>query len=99
MYFSRTLSSMERNYSQFDKEALALMAPVKWFHEYLNSWTFVMVTDDKPLLGLLVGDHPVPQVLFPCMLRWTVFLAAYSYQLVHRSDKSLGMPLPSATAP
>uniref|UniRef100_A0A670HPH4 Gypsy retrotransposon integrase-like protein 1 n=1 Tax=Podarcis muralis TaxID=64176 RepID=A0A670HPH4_PODMU len=89
-YFSRTLSRTERNYSQLDKEALALVAGVKRFHEYLYGRTFDLITDHKPLLGLLAGDHPTPPVLSPRMLQWTVFLAAYHYRLVHRPGKSMG---------
>uniref|UniRef100_A0A670I4V1 Gypsy retrotransposon integrase-like protein 1 n=1 Tax=Podarcis muralis TaxID=64176 RepID=A0A670I4V1_PODMU len=89
-YFSRTLSPMERNYSQLDKEALALVAGVKRFHEYLYGRTFDLITDHKPLLGLLAGDRPTPPVLSPRMLRWTVFLAAYHYRLIHRPGKSMG---------
>uniref|UniRef100_UPI0010A03C36 uncharacterized protein K02A2.6-like n=1 Tax=Podarcis muralis TaxID=64176 RepID=UPI0010A03C36 len=89
-YFSRTLSPTERNYSQLDKEALALVAGVKRFHEYLYGRTFDLITDHKPLLGLLAGDRPTPPVLSPRMLRWTVFLAAYHYRLIHRPGKSMG---------
>uniref|UniRef100_UPI00109F456C uncharacterized protein K02A2.6-like n=1 Tax=Podarcis muralis TaxID=64176 RepID=UPI00109F456C len=89
-YFSRTLSPTERNYSQLDKEALALVAGVKRFHEYLYGRTFDLITDHKPLLGLLTGDRPTPPVLSPRMLRWTVFLAAYHYRLIHRPGKSMG---------
>lgn len=34
-YFSRTLSPAKQNYSQLNKEALALMAGVKHFHKNL----------------------------------------------------------------
>lgn len=75
--FSRTLSSAEQNYSQLDKEALALMARHKWFNEYLYRLTFDLVTDHRPLLTLLTGNDPTPQVFSPRMLKWTVFLATY----------------------
>ncbi|XP_026569425.1 uncharacterized protein K02A2.6-like [Pseudonaja textilis] len=88
-FFSRTLSPTERNYSQIDKEALAAVAAVKKFHEFLFGHHFELVTDHKPLLGLLSGDKQTPQVLSPRMTRWTLFLAAYSFKLVHRPGKNL----------
>ncbi|XP_058023860.1 uncharacterized protein K02A2.6-like [Ahaetulla prasina] len=48
------------------------------------------VSDHKPLLGLLAGDRPTPQILSPRMSRWAEFLAAYSYRLVHRPGKEIG---------
>ncbi|XP_026569427.1 uncharacterized protein K02A2.6-like, partial [Pseudonaja textilis] len=50
---------------------------------------FELITDHKPLLGLLSGDKQTPQVLSPRMTRWTLFLAAYSFKLVHRPGKNL----------
>ncbi|XP_032071928.1 uncharacterized protein K02A2.6-like [Thamnophis elegans] len=88
-YFSRTLSASERNYAQIDKEALAIVAGVRRFHHYLYGRPFQIVTDHKPLLGLLAGDCPAPQVLSPRMTRWFVFLASYDYQLHHRPGKQI----------
>ncbi|XP_032072036.1 uncharacterized protein K02A2.6-like [Thamnophis elegans] len=88
-YFSRTLSAAERNYAQIDKEALAIVAGVRRFHHYLYGRPFQIVTDHKPLLGLLAGDRPAPQVLSPRMTRWFVFLASYDYQLKHRPGKQI----------
>ncbi|XP_060545241.1 uncharacterized protein K02A2.6-like [Pantherophis guttatus] len=89
-YYSRTLSSAERNYGQLDKEALALVAAVKRFHDYVYGRFFQLVTDHKPLLGLLAGDKQTPQIMSPRMTRWSVFLAAYNYQLVYRPGAHLG---------
>uniref|UniRef100_A0A8C6Y7Z4 Gypsy retrotransposon integrase-like protein 1 n=1 Tax=Naja naja TaxID=35670 RepID=A0A8C6Y7Z4_NAJNA len=89
-FYSRTLSKAERNYSQLDKEALAVVAAVKKFHEYLYGRSFTIVTDHKPLLGIVAGDKPTPNILSPRMLRWTEFLAAYSYKLIHRPGKDIG---------
>ncbi|XP_032069735.1 uncharacterized protein K02A2.6-like [Thamnophis elegans] len=102
-FFSRTLSASERNYAQIDKEALAIVAGVRRFHHYLYGRPFLIVTDHKPLLGLLAGDRPAPQVLSPRMTRWFVFLASYDYQLHHRPGKQIAhadalsrCPLPEA---
>ncbi|XP_033005510.1 uncharacterized protein K02A2.6-like [Lacerta agilis] len=100
-YFSRTLSSAERNYAQIDREALALVAGVKKFHDYVYGRPFELVTDHKPLLGLFAPGRQTPQILSARMLRWAVFLSAYTYELVHRAGKALGhadalsrLPLP-----
>ncbi|XP_060538726.1 uncharacterized protein K02A2.6-like, partial [Pantherophis guttatus] len=89
-YFSKTMSGAERNYSQLDKEALAIVAGVKRFHEYLYGRRFTVVTDHKPLLGLLAGDQPTPTFMSPRMTRWAIFLAGYSYRLVHQPGTAIG---------
>lgn len=53
----------ECNYSQFDKESLALVVGVKRFHDYLYGKTFEIMTDHKPLLSILAGDCQTPLVL------------------------------------
>ncbi|XP_058012440.1 uncharacterized protein K02A2.6-like, partial [Ahaetulla prasina] len=68
-YYSRTMSQAERNYSQLDREALAIVSGVKKFHEYVFGRDFEIVTDHRPLLAdpldyfsrgcLLWGDRVV----------------------------------------
>ncbi|XP_015275073.1 PREDICTED: uncharacterized protein K02A2.6-like, partial [Gekko japonicus] len=100
-YYSRTLSAAERNYAQIDKEALAIVAGVKKFHHYLYGRPFTVLTDHKPLLGLLAPDRQTPQMTSPRVIRWSVFLAGYNYMLLHRPGKAMGhadalsrLPLP-----
>ncbi|KAJ8403254.1 hypothetical protein AAFF_G00354710 [Aldrovandia affinis] len=101
-FASRTLTSMERNYAQIDKEALAVIFAVKEIHQYISGRHFVVFTDHKPLLGLLHHSKPMPAVLSPCMLRWSVLLGAYDYELSYRPGKQLAnadalsrLPLPT----
>lgn len=79
-FYSRTLSLVERNYGQLDKEALAAVAGIKCFHECIYGRHFELITDHKPLLGIIAGDHPT---LSPRMTRWLIFLAVYNYTLIH----------------
>ena len=56
-YASRTLSNSERNYSQIDKESLAIIFAVKHFHFFLyGKDRFTIYTDHKPLISLF-GEH------------------------------------------
>ncbi len=48
-FMSRTLS---RNYSQLNKEGLAVMFGLQSFHKYLYGQKCTIVTDHKPLLSL-----------------------------------------------
>nr|XP_037288668.1 uncharacterized protein K02A2.6-like [Rhipicephalus microplus] len=89
-FYSRTLSSAERNYAQIDKEALAVVAGVKKFHDYLFGRPFQIQTDHKPLLGLFTSDRQTPQMLSPRMLRWSIFLNGYQHTLLHRAGRHLG---------
>ena len=100
-FASRSLSRAEQNYSQLDKEALALVFGVERFHQYLWGTPFQAYTDHKPLLGLLSPDKPIPVQASPRLVRWALKLSAYKYQLSYKPGKDLGhadalsrLPLP-----
>ena len=48
-----SLAPAEKNYSQTDKEALAIVFGVKHFHQYLFGQFFTIKSDHKPLQHLL----------------------------------------------
>ena len=49
---SRALSKAERNYSQIEREGLAVIFGVSKVHRYIYGGEFTIITDHKPLLGL-----------------------------------------------
>lgn len=80
-YASRTLSSAEKNYSQIEKEALALVFGVKKFHFYVYGRFFTLVTDHKPLQAIFGPKTGIPAMAAARMQRWAVTLSAYNYAL------------------
>ncbi|XP_031328049.1 uncharacterized protein K02A2.6-like [Photinus pyralis] len=88
-FHSKTLSQAERRYSQLDKEALAIVVGVKKFHNYCYGRHFEIVTDHKPLLGILGENKPVPQMSSPRLVRWALFLSNYDYKLIHKPGKDI----------
>ena len=58
-YASRTLSSAEKNNSQTDMEALAIVWGVKRFHQYLFGLHFILITDHQPLTTIFSPQRPM----------------------------------------
>ena len=88
-FASRTLAVAERRYAQVDREALAVVFGTKKFHMYLFGRHFTIVTDHKPVLGLLNATRATPAVCSPRVLRWSVDLGGYDYELIYRPGSSI----------
>ena len=69
-FASRTLSPAEKNYSQLDKEALAIIFGVKKFHDYLHGHHFTIYSDHQPLQHLFSEAKPIPQMASSRLKRW-----------------------------
>ena len=86
-FASRTLSSSERNYTQIEKEALALIFGVRKFHQYLYGRKFTMITDHRPLTTILGPKKGIPPIAAARLQCWVVQLAAYTYDIEFKSTK------------
>ena len=91
-YASRTLSSAERNYSHLEKEALAVKWGCEKFNFYLEGSTFDVITDHRPLLGMLKPQSRAP----PRIERWLMNLQHLNFRL--RYDQRSGRAVAPATA-
>ena len=80
-FTSRSLAPAEKQYSQLDKEALAIIFGVKRFHQYLYGRPFTILSDHKPLEGLLKETKPIPAMASVRIQRWALTLAAYDYRI------------------
>jgi hypothetical protein len=85
-FASRTLNKAEKNYSQIDKEALALTWGVKKFNQYLYGRKFTLLTDHKPLTAILHPSKEIPTTTAARMQRYALYLAAHDYKIEYRSS-------------
>ncbi|CAG9137931.1 unnamed protein product [Plutella xylostella] len=76
---SRTLSPAERNYSQLDKEALAIFYGITKHHQYLFGRRFILRTDHQPLSYIFGAKGGIPQTAASRLQRWAARLAAYDF--------------------
>lgn len=87
---SRTLTDAEKNYSQLDKEALAILYGIHKHHQYLFGRTFRLKTDHKPLVYIFGPKGGIPQTAASRLQRWAVKLAAYDFSIEYVTSKCNG---------
>ena len=104
-FASRSLAPAERNYSQLEKEGLAIIFGVKRFHQYLFGRHFTIVSDHKPLHHLFRETNTVLTLASGRIQRWALTLGAYNYSIVYKAGKLHAnadglnrLPLPEAPA-
>ena len=86
-FASRTLSKSETNYAHLEKEALAIIFGIRKFHNYLFGRKFIIHSDHKPLMYILNASKLIPTMASPRIIRWSLMLSAYSYEIRYRPGK------------
>ena len=81
---SKTLTDTQRNYSQIQKEALAIVFGLKKFYQYLYGRKFILVTDHRPLLAMFGPGKPTPALAANRLARWALLLSQFDYTIEYR---------------
>ena len=76
-YASRTLTVAEKNYSQLEKEGLAIIFGIKKFHNYLYGRHFSIESDHQPLSYLFNEKKGISPTASSRIQRWALMLSAY----------------------
>ena len=79
-YGHRSLSKVERRYSQTEREALSLVWACEHFYMYLLGNEFELMTDHKPLTHIFNNPSSKPT---PRLERWALRLMAFSCNVVY----------------
>ena len=104
-YASRTLTTAEKNYSQLEKEGLAVVYGVKKFHNYLCGRHFLIESDHQPCAHLFGEKKGIPLLASSRIQRWAMTLSAYHYIITYKSGRLIGnadalsrLPQPQTTS-
>ncbi|GBL77312.1 hypothetical protein AVEN_41749-1 [Araneus ventricosus] len=74
----------ERNYSQLDREASAIIFEVSHFINYIYSRHFVLITDNQPLSRLFHPKTGLPKMTLSQLLCYAYFLIGFDYTVKFR---------------
>ena len=82
-FFSRTLSSSERNHSAVEKEAYAIVEALRRWKHFLLGRQFKLITDQRSVAFMFDGRQ-VGKVKNEKIMRWRLELSSYCYDIIYR---------------
>ena len=82
-YASRTLTSAEKNYSQVEREALAIVFGVTKFNKFLYGRKFTLLTDHEALTVIFGPKRGIPSLAAARFQRWALILMAHQYDIIY----------------
>lgn len=83
-FVSRSLTEAEQNYSQIDREALAIVFACDRLYHYLYGRHFSLITDNKALTRIFHRKTALPKMTSARLLRYASFLSGFNYSVVFR---------------
>ncbi|XP_039303912.1 uncharacterized protein K02A2.6-like [Solenopsis invicta] len=89
-FTSRVLSAAEKNYSQIEKEGLAIIHALKKFYRYLCGRQFILVTDHKPLVHIFNPKTTLQPYAAARLHRWSIYMSQFQYDIEYRSTHEHG---------
>ena len=89
-YASRSLIPAERNYSQVEKEILAIIFAVTKFNRYIHGRWFTLQTDHNPQETIFGSKNGLPTHTANRLLRWRTVLLNYDFQIQYLSTNKIG---------
>ncbi len=82
---SRTLTKSEKNYSNPDRETLAVVNGVEAFKSYLWGNKFTIYTDNSAISAIAKQEHSTNRRA----IRWYTLLSEYDFDLQHRKANTM----------
>ena len=81
IFVSKTLSKTQSNYSNIEREALAVTWSTLRLKQFLLGRKFTIITDHKPLEFLLKADKAIPTGASARICRWAIELMPFEYAI------------------
>lgn len=89
IHASRVLLPAEKNYSQIEKEGLAIVYAMRKFHRFIHGRFFILETDHKPLLSIFGSKKGVPTHTANRLQRWSMILLNYNFKMKHLASSKI----------
>ncbi|XP_035792094.1 uncharacterized protein K02A2.6-like [Anopheles albimanus] len=87
---ARALTKTESNYSQPDREGLAVIYAVKKFHRLIYGRKFLLLTDHAPLIRIFGSRTGIPVYTANRLQRWALTLLLYDFQIEYVPTDKFG---------
>ena len=89
IYVLRKLTPVEQNYSNIEREALAIVFVFTRLKQFLLGRRYTLQTDHKPLEYLFAPDEEMPRTASARITRWAIALMGFDYELKYTPGEQI----------